>query len=155
MESLQHIPLFDASFQLGPAQQVGFGPDGARTILPVESGSFHGPRMKGHFLAGGADWARVRADGSIAIDTRATAQTDDGALIYIQYQGRIPAPPELLPQLLDFETAHLVDPDRYYFRVTPYFETGHPDYAWLNATCAVGVGRLGNGGVAYRMFQIL
>lgn len=155
MDSIQGSLLFDANFQLAPPQQVGAGPEGARAIFPVASGAFDGPRMKGSFLAGGADWARIRADGSIAVDTRVTAKTDDGALIYIQYQGRIVAPPELLPQLLDLGSAQLVDPGRYYFRVTPYFETGHPDYAWLNAICAVGIGRLGNGGVAYRVFHIL
>ncbi len=51
---------------------------------------------------------------------------------------------------------HLIDPGRYYFRTTPVFETGAPEYAWLNAIVAVGSGRLIEaGGVAYDVFELL
>lgn len=89
------------------------------------------------------------------MDARATAETDDGAFIYVHYHGRIVAPSELLPQLLDLEKAGAIDPSSYYFRVTPYFETGHENYLWLNGICGLGLGRLGNGGVSYKVYQIL
>ena len=33
-----------------------------------------------------------------------------------------------------------VDPSLYYFRTTPLFETGSPEYRWLNGLVAVAVG---------------
>jgi Protein of unknown function (DUF3237) len=58
--------------------------------------------------------------------------------------------------MLTRSSRHLIDPGRYYFRTTPVFETGAPEYAWLNAIVAVGSGRLIEaGGVAYDVFELL
>jgi hypothetical protein len=38
-----------------------------------------------------------------------------------------------------------VDASEYYFRTTPIFETGAPDYQWLNGLVAIATGqRLAN-----------
>ena len=36
----------------------------------------------------GADWLLVGADGTAALDVRITLLTDDGALVYVRYDGR-------------------------------------------------------------------
>ena len=61
--------------------------------------------------------------GVATIDVRALVETDDGALIVIQYRGRTNA------------TTRVGSSPAY---VTPTFETGHPDYSWLNCIQAVG-----------------
>jgi hypothetical protein len=46
-----------------------------------------GPQIKGTLLAQGGDWFRVLPSGASRLDVRATIKTDDGALIYIAYNG--------------------------------------------------------------------
>ena len=38
--------------------------------------------------------------------------------------------------------------------VAPTFETGHPDYAWLNGIQAVGIGRLDGERLHYEWFEL-
>ena len=147
--------LYEAHFDLAPPIGIGATPEGFRAIYPVTGGAFKGDRLNGRFLpSAGADWARIRSDGSIAIDVRTCAETDDGALIYITYLGRLVIPPELQSQVLDMSAETRPDPSSYYFRVTPLFETASEKYAWLNGICAVGIGRVIKGGVAYSVYAI-
>src|ERR1700691_4600542 len=46
-----------------------------------------GPRIKGTVLAPGGDWFRVLPSGASRLDVRLTIKTDDGALIYMTYNG--------------------------------------------------------------------
>src|ERR1700730_6061973 len=48
-----------------------------------------------------------------------------------------------------------VDPSSYYFRTQMTFETSDARAAWLNGVLAVGVGRIGHGGVEYRVHRVL
>ncbi len=147
--------LYEAHFDLADPIGVGPTPEGYRAIYCVTGGTFKGERLSGTFLSqGGADWVKIRSDGSIAVDVRACAQTDDGALIYITYLGRIVIPPEIQAQVLDMSAADRPDPSQYYFRVAPLFETSSEKYAWLNHICAVGVGQIVQGGVEYKVYAV-
>ncbi len=147
--------LYATRIDLAPPLAFGATPEGTRIIFEVTGGSFEGPRLRGSLRPGGGDWGRFRPDGSFALDVRATFETDDGALIYVTYHGRIVAAPELQAAVFDMTASERPAPDRYYFRVAPYFETAAPAYAWLNGIVAVGVGEIVQGGVAYRVHQIL
>ncbi len=48
-----------------------------------------------------------------------------------------------------------VDPSLYYFRVTPYFETGAESYEWINKICSVATGARTASGPTYHVFQVL
>jgi hypothetical protein len=62
------------------------------------------------------------------LDIRETIRTDDGAIIFVQYQGKLD-----LSKGMQFPmTAY----------VAPRFETGDERYAWLNRIQAVGKGTL-------------
>lgn len=122
-------------------------------ILVADGGTFEGPRLSGRIVAGG-DWFRMRNDGSGVLDVRLAIQTNDGAYIHLTYGGRLVVPPDLIPQVMDFANAQNVDPAKYYFRSLITFETGHPDYVWLNDVVAVGVGKVGHGGVSYDVHLI-
>lgn len=153
--TLSGTHLYEAHFDLAAPIGVGATPEGFRAIYPVTGGTFKGERLSGRFLpTTGADWARIRPDGSVAVDVRVCAETDDGALIYITYQGRIVIPPEIQAQVLDLDAEQRPDPSQYYFRVTPLFETASEKYAWLNHVCAVGIGRVVQGGVEYSVYAI-
>ncbi len=125
--------LFEMEAELEPVQDVG-----DRQIHIAKSGVIRGPRINGTVLPGGGDWATKRSDGSTLLDVRATAKTDDGALIYTTYRGIIAQ-----------------KDSGFYFRTTPYFETNSEKYAWLNNVVAVGVFKPVAGKVAYDVFEIL
>lgn len=108
---------------------------GRRRIIPITSGRFEGPRLKGQILNNGADWQVVTAQGVAIIDTRYLLKTDDGALIYLQTKGFRYGPPEVMAELAK---GNPVDPATYSFRVTLGFETADPRYQWLNRVIGVG-----------------
>lgn len=155
MTEIQTRHLFEMEANLADNQMVGATPYGQRIIAVTEGGSFEGERLRGRVLGGGGDWALARADMSIALDVRATLETDDGELIYVTYGGRWSFAPELFAELSDPEAGAKVDPSRYYFRTNPVFETGSERYAWLNNIIAIGTGRRTATGVAYSVHEVL
>lgn len=148
--------LFSMQGTLVPLD-LGAGPEGARTILSVSEGTVSGPALSGRIVPGtSADWARVRPDGSFAVDVRLVIEADNGDLIYVTYGGRIVAEtPEAQQIALDFEKPDPeVGKDQYYFRINPLFETASTEYAWMNKIIAVGTGMTGAGGVKYLVYKI-
>ena len=129
--------LYTLRVQLGEPQVVGDGPHGLRRIIPIEGGTFSGPRLSGRVRPGGADWQVIRPDGVAELDARYTLETDDGALIYVSNPGIRTGPKEVLERLARGETC---DPSEYYFRTRPVFETGSPTYQWLHGIVGVGAG---------------
>jgi len=123
------VPLCTLRLQLKPPIQVNAGPAGTRLIVELVSAQVKGDRLRGEMLgAAAADWMIVGPEGTGMVDVRATLQTDDGAIIFVQYNGRMDT-----SQGLRFPmTAY----------VAPVFETGDERYAWLNRIQAVGKGIL-------------
>lgn len=149
--------LFEARVQLHlPATDVGALPDGQRLIYFIKGGTFEGPQLRGRVVPdAGADWIKIRPDGSGLLDVRFCLETDDNALIYVSWQGRVWTPPEDAGYAFDVEKPD--DPSgawRYYFRAAPQFETGDPNYAWLNNIIAVTKSRTGDGGPIHRVFAV-
>lgn len=147
--------LFKMVLELPPELTVNLGttPLGGRIIQTVPGGVFEGPRIKGRTLPGGAaDWMLVRGDGSFGLEVRLTLETDDQQLIYMTYDGYYHGPKELEP---DFAAGKAVDPNLYYFRTTPYFETGSKKYDWLNRICSVATGMRTSHGPTYHVYQVL
>ncbi len=137
---------------LDPPQMSAETPAGGRKIVTVRGGHFEGPRLKGEILPGGADWALMRADGTLLLDVRLTLRTDDGALIYMTYWGMRHGPAPIMARLARGER---VDPADYYFRIAPRFETAAGPYDWLNRILAIGLGDRLAAGPRYTIFEIL
>jgi hypothetical protein len=148
---LQYEFLMQFTVELDPAQVIGDTPQGDRRIIPVIGGSFSGPQLKGQVLAGGGDWLLFRKDGAAQLDVRTTLRTDDGALIYVSYRGVSVIPPDVRQRIMGGQD---VDPARYYFRTTPYFETASEKYSWLNKLVTVGVGKRTKTSVIYSIYAI-
>ena len=55
--------LYTLTAELGAPTTIGDTPHGQRLIVPVNGGTFEGPRLKGKVLPGGGDWLLVRPDG--------------------------------------------------------------------------------------------
>ena len=149
--------LFEARVKLElPAMQIGAGPEGYRVVYVVKGGTFAGPRMSGRVVPNsGADWVRIRPDGSSHLDVRFCLETHDGALLYVHWHGRFTVDPKNADYARDL--AKPDDPDgadRYYFRAAPEFETADERYSWLNGIIAVTKSRTGDGGVIHRVFAI-
>ena len=143
--------LFRAEIDLHPPQVVGQTPQGNRMIFVVQGGRIEGPNLKGEVLPGGGDWFLVRADGAGELDVRGTLRTDDDQLIYISYRGILHAAPEVMARIFGGQP---VEPDEYYFRTAPTFQTASPKYDWLNRIQAIGIGEVRPGGVAYDVYAI-
>lgn len=150
-------PLFTMFTEaMNPTTPGAMGPKGMRLFDSVSTGRFEGGRLRGTIEPGSGDWRLIRTDGGMEIDARVILKTYEGAVIHMTYTGRILIPPELLPQVRDPERRHLLDPDSYYFRIVPTFETGAGAYGWLNNIVAVGRGRLLEGqSFVYEVFEVL
>lgn len=133
-------------------QKIGAVPHGVRVTVPIASGHFEGPRLRGKVLPGGGDWTLLRGDGVLELDLRITLETDDGARIQMTSFGLRHGPPDVLAALARGER---VDPQAYYFRTTPRFETAHPKYAFLNRLLAASSGDRRAEGPIYTIHEIL
>ena len=130
--------LCDLKVDVGESVTMGPGPLGERRIIAINGGSFEGPKLRGTILPGGNDWQIVRTDGVLDVDARYALRTDAGDAIRVVSQGYRHGPPEVLAALGRGED---VAPDQYYFRAVLRFETGAPDFAWLNKTIAIAKAR--------------
>ena len=88
------------------------------------------------------------------MDVRATFQTEDGASIYMRYQG---VQVMTAAAGVKISQGELLDYGNVYWLAAPVFETGDSQYAWLNNIVAVGEARLGPKAawIEYRIFQVL
>lgn len=143
-EPLKTLPvefLFQLDVATGepPPMLLEGAPHGSRMIVTASQGRFEGPRLSGRVVPGpGAEWATLRADGSIHADVRLVLETDDGARILMTYNGIA------LPEQGSLRV-----------RTAPLFQTGHPDYSWLNHVQAVGLGAPGGRGIVYDVYRVL
>jgi hypothetical protein len=108
-------------------------------VIPITGGVFEGDRLRGKVLPGGDDATLRRSDGIVELDERITLETDDGALIYMTFQGvrddSVPGGP--------------------YLRTLPRFETAEPKYSFLNRLLAVGAGEIQATGPVHEIEEIL
>ena len=149
---LEYLMTFHAD--LSQPVEIGQTAIGHRQILAASGGTFDGPKLRGKILPGPVDWF-VQGPGGVAHpDVRGTFQTDDGANIYIHYQGVQVWTEEAGAKL---SKGGAIEYSDIYWVVAPIFETGDPRYAWLNNIVTVAEGRLGPNGswVEYRIFQVV
>lgn len=153
MQTIQLEHLFTVSLSVeSPLQVIGQTPFGDRRIAKVTGGSFEGKKLKGTVRPGGGDWILIRQDGVTQLDVRLVMETDDKHLIYMTYKGLRHGPAAVMERLAGGEA---VDASQYYFRTTPYFETGSDKYAWINRICCVATGHRPPTGPVYTVYEVL
>lgn len=125
--SIELVHLCTVELELAAPLVIGAGPSGNRMIVDVTGMTFSGERLNATLKGrAAADWLTIV--GTVAtIDVRATIETHDGALIYVQYQGRSDAKDGIGATPI---------------YVAPTFETTDERYLWLNHLQAVGKGDL-------------
>ena len=155
---MNNKPKLEFAFEIkikvepGKGFEAGNTPKGFRRMIPITSGAFEGPDMKGTVIPGGYDFQLLRDDKVVEIDARYVLQTDDGALITIVNRGLRHADTEVMQQMANgFE----VSPSLYYFRSVPQFETGSKKYQWLNKTMFVANGIRKPAEVIIIVFKVL
>ncbi len=124
-----------------PPPQVIAAPSGTRVVVAVSEGTVVGERVNGTVVRGvGGDFAVFRPDGSLRLDVRLVIVTDDGARIYVTYNGvGLPEADGTLK-----------------LRTAPTFEADGA-YAWLNNIQAVahGSSNPATGDLHYEVFELL
>lgn len=131
--TLELIPLCTATVSL--AETFSVSPTMA--IGEVTAVRMEGDRIQANqFGVAAADWLRIDPAGFGTLDVKLTVKTDDGAIIYAAYSGR-----------LDFGTMTA--------NATPLFHTGDERYAWINRIQAVAKGTFtAPGTLVYEMFEL-
>jgi uncharacterized protein DUF3237 len=136
--SLTLLPLATMTAELRPPKVLPQTPAGTRMIYEVASGTIDGERLRAKLCGvASADWLLVGPDGTGTLDVRSLVETDDGALVFIQYRGRV----------------DLKEPDAPLY-ATPRFETGDARYGWLNKVQAVGKGVLRGSTLTYDLYEL-
>lgn len=150
---MKHELLMNYHAVLGDNVEVGAGAFGNRVIVEVHGGAFEGPRIKGKFReAAGADWLTLGADGYGHLDVRVTLQTQDDALVYMEYTGKLQINEAAANAMAGNGQTDYGD---HYFYTTPRFQTGDERYAWMNNIVCVSQGRLLPNRVEYNVYQML
>ncbi|MAZ90054.1 MAG: cytochrome [Cellvibrionaceae bacterium] len=120
------VHLCTATLDIGIPTVMENGPRGTRMIVEVTGATWEGEHLNAKQVGGPAgDWALLDKDGSLQIDVRCHLQTEDGASIYVSYQGR--------SDYMQAGQAPII--------TAPTFETNDHRYAWLNKVQAIGRGR--------------
>lgn len=121
---------------------AGLTPLGQRVVVGVTGGSLVGDRINAAQRGdSAADWLTIGPDGTAIPDVRMALKTQDGAFVFMEYQGR-------------GDASEGIDGSTMYTAVT--FETADPRYAWLNSSLFVGKGSIdmAAGLVAYEVYEL-
>jgi hypothetical protein len=138
--TIELVPLCTATINLREPFMLPNTPSGTRLIVEVASATFEGERIRGKQKGmAAADWLTVGPDGTGTLDVRATLETDDGALIYSFYRGRLDA-------------SQPVGSAPIY--AAPLYETGDERYAWLNKIQAVAKGKTDGQILEYEIYEL-
>lgn len=130
--------------------EIGETPIGGRVYYGIKSGEIIGQGLQARILGGG-EWALICPDGYIRVDVRMQAETDDGARLYIQYNGLLELNDKVQNGLATGQSTEFTDQ---HFYTNPRVETGDPRYSWMNTTFFVAEGRITEGlGVEYRVYS--
>ena len=135
--TMELIPLATFTAELDTPMVLEGTPAGSRWIFEVLSGTVDGDRLQANVKGrAGADWFILGPEGIGTLDVRFLLETHDGALVFVQYNGRT--------DIANGGTVY----------VAPRFETGDERYRWLNAIQAVGKGQLVGSTLTYELYEL-
>ena len=138
MPRIELKPLGTMDIQLGETIDVGDGPKGHRIIADVLTVKLKGEKISAELATNdAADWLTLSDNGTLGtLDVRLALKTDDGAYIYVEYGGR-----------MDMAAGVMA--------VAPTFQTGAPQYSWINRIQAVAAGAVDfdSGTLTYTLYE--
>ena len=137
---MELVPFCVYTAKLERPDFVGDTPAGKRMVVGVREARWEGEQFKASQRGGtAADWLVVAPDGTAMPDVRMTLRTDDGAFVYVQYQGRG-----------DWSGGSGSGP----VYCAPRFEVEDARYAWMNKVQFVAKGGLDGGAVRYDVYAL-
>ncbi len=105
MPTAELVHMATINVQVGPMIEVGKGHKGTRVTANVSSLTVTSERINASLATDdAADWLTVGDDGTGLLDVRFTLKTDDGAFIYVEYQGRADMSTGLIATAPTFQT---------------------------------------------------
>ncbi len=140
--TIELVPLCTITAGLSEPFILPDTPSGTRAIVEVESFVVTGDRVRGQLKGrAAADWLTIDSRAMGTLDVRALIETDDGALIFTTYRGR-----------LDLSMGAGALP----VYSAPLFDTGDERYLWINGIQAVGKGAGSADGteLVYEIFEV-
>jgi len=138
--AIELVPLATATATLAPPIMLPNTPAGTRVIFEIVDYRWEGARFTARQKgAAAADWLLLGPDGTGTLDVRVTLETPDGAIVLVQYTGRVDGSNGLggAPVHAAFQ-----------------FETGDERYAWLNRIQAIAKGTLDGSALAYDVYEV-
>ncbi|WP_239230519.1 DUF3237 domain-containing protein [Staphylococcus sp. ACRSN] len=128
--------VFEIKMHVGKPIVVGQDNQvGRRQLIPIVSGTVKSAHFSGEVLPGGVDSQRIDSNGKCTLSARYAIRLTDGATIYIENNGIRTVPESYKETVIH---GGFVDPELYYFRTTPTFETYDASYKWLMEKIFVG-----------------
>jgi hypothetical protein len=134
------VPFGTVILTLAREVRIGPAPSGERVIAEMSGFELAGERLNARLLgAAAADWIVVARDGTMLLDVRLALESQDGAAIYMQGNGRADA-------------AQMHSGGAIYMAAR--FETGDARYAWLNRIVVVGKGLRDRDSIRYALWEV-
>lgn len=137
--SIELRPLCTIRAKMDEPFAVGKTPAGVRVIYEANEATIEGDRLSGVMRGkANADWVVIGHGNVGTLDVRSLMETHDGALVFVQYQGRV----------------DLNAPEHTMY-IAPVFETSDERYRWLNTVQAVAKGRYIDGVLTYEVCEVV
>ena len=136
--TLELTDLGTFAVRTGDSWRFSRGPLGGRSVSILEGATWESERVRAEavWINGTYRSGRETAE----VNVRAMLETDDGALLYIDYVGRF------RPQLMGTEGGPVMMSGR--------VDTPDERYDWLNATQIVGKGTLSDEVMTYELYAL-
>jgi hypothetical protein len=132
--SLEYICSFTVTLR---RELIGPLAEGIRVNYHITGGEVDGPKLRGKFRPGGADFVTMRRDGVAVLDIRATIETHDGAVIYVVASGLTYTSEDAYERAIKGDLPPTIP-----LRAVVRLSTAHPDYLWVNRLQFVEIGEL-------------
>ena len=138
--TIELVPLATMRFTLGVPLFVPDTPRGTRVVVEVTDGAIDGERIHARQKGvAAADWLTLDAGGLGTLDVRVIFETDDSALIYVTYSGR-----------LDLSGGPGTAPSY----IAPLLDVGDTRYGWLAKIQAVGKRAIDGQNLTYEAYEL-
>jgi hypothetical protein len=136
----------------GPMPSTKGSPRGESVCWEMSEATLEGPRIKAHTTLPGLDWFAPGPDGFGRPHVRLQFVTDDDAVILLHYTGLVQMNEAFAQAAAAGVATHFGD---HYMRMSMTFDTGSPQYEWLNQNLFVAEGRLaGKEQLEYRVYRV-
>ncbi len=134
-----------------PTDDLEAGPLGQRWVITnPKNGNLEGEHIKAKFV-NGFGTAVFGPDGWSRFEIRTHFVTDDGAALYVAFDGLVELNEKTLAANEPGGSSEFADQK---MPIVLRAESGHPKYAWLNHTIFIGEGRFLPYGFEYRVYRL-